>query len=72
MRSRQGGRLTRDSSVGLHRVLELHRGGVLPQARWRLDNRPGIGPDEVRIDVERLNLDAASASGSCRQAHRRG
>ena len=27
---------------------------------WRLDARPEIGADEVRIRVERLNLDAAS------------
>ncbi|MFD0819010.1 zinc-binding alcohol dehydrogenase, partial [Micromonospora zhanjiangensis] len=46
------------SPVGLHRVLEPS--GVLPQAALRLDNRPEIGADEVRIRVERLNLDAAS------------
>ncbi|GGQ60024.1 L-erythro-3,5-diaminohexanoate dehydrogenase [Couchioplanes azureus] len=45
-------------AVGLSRVLEP--AGVLPQAAWRLDARPEIGPDEVRIRVERLNLDAAS------------
>jgi L-erythro-3,5-diaminohexanoate dehydrogenase len=50
---------TRDSSpLGLHRVLEPQ--GVLPQAATRLDPRPEIWPDEVRIDVEPLNLDAAS------------
>ncbi|GIF60037.1 L-erythro-3,5-diaminohexanoate dehydrogenase [Asanoa iriomotensis] len=46
------------SPVGLHRVVEP--AGVLPQAAWRVDNRPEIGPNEVRIRVERLNLDAAS------------
>lgn len=46
------------SPVGLHRVLDP--AGVLPQAAWRLDASPAIGPDEVRIAVERLNLDAAS------------
>ena len=45
-------------SVGLSRVLEP--AGVLPQAAWRLDARPEIAADEVRIRVERLNLDAAS------------
>jgi L-erythro-3,5-diaminohexanoate dehydrogenase len=50
---------TLDSSpLGLHRVLEPQ--GVLPQAAARLDPRPEIWPDEVRIDVETLNLDAAS------------
>jgi L-erythro-3,5-diaminohexanoate dehydrogenase len=33
---------------------------VLPQAAWRLDPSPAIEPDEVRVAVERLNLDAAS------------
>lgn len=46
------------SPVGLHRVIEP--AGVLPQAAAVLDNRPEIGPDEVRVSVERLNLDAAS------------
>jgi L-erythro-3,5-diaminohexanoate dehydrogenase len=34
--------------------------GVLPQAAWKLDATPAIAPDEVRIRVDRLNLDAAS------------
>ncbi|MCI0689718.1 MAG: L-erythro-3,5-diaminohexanoate dehydrogenase [Sporichthyaceae bacterium] len=34
--------------------------GVLPQAALRLDPSPEIAADEVRIKVERLNLDAAS------------
>jgi L-erythro-3,5-diaminohexanoate dehydrogenase len=46
------------SPLGLHRVLEP--AGVLPQAAWRLDPSPAIWPDEVRVRVERLNLDAAS------------
>ena len=46
------------SPVGLHRVLEP--AGTLPQAAQRLDDRPQIAPDEVRVAVQRLNLDAAS------------
>jgi len=46
------------SPVGLHRVLDP--AGVLPQAASRLDASPAIGTDEVRVAVERLNLDAAS------------
>ena len=46
------------SPIGLHRVIEPV--GVLPQAAWRLDARPELWPDEVRVSVERLNLDAAS------------
>jgi L-erythro-3,5-diaminohexanoate dehydrogenase len=38
----------------------LEPAGVLPQAARRLDARPEIAPSEVRISVERLNLDAAS------------
>jgi L-erythro-3,5-diaminohexanoate dehydrogenase len=33
---------------------------VLPQAARRLDDRPEIWPDETRVRVERLGLDAAS------------
>jgi L-erythro-3,5-diaminohexanoate dehydrogenase len=46
------------SPLGLHRVIDPP--GVLPQAAWRLDASPGIAPDEVRVRVDRLNLDAAS------------
>lgn len=49
---------TAASPVGLHRVLEP--AGVLPQAASRLDTRRELWPDEVRVRVERLNLDAAS------------
>jgi L-erythro-3,5-diaminohexanoate dehydrogenase len=45
-------------ALGVHRVLEPP--GVLPQAAWRLDPDPTVGPDEVRVSVQRLNLDAAS------------
>ena len=47
-----------ERALGVHRVLEPP--GVLPQAARILDADPVIGPDEVRIAVERLNLDAAS------------
>jgi L-erythro-3,5-diaminohexanoate dehydrogenase len=46
------------SPVGLHRVLAP--AGVLPQAAERLDTRRELAADEVRVRVERLNLDAAS------------
>jgi L-erythro-3,5-diaminohexanoate dehydrogenase len=46
------------TALGLHRVVEPR--GVLPQAAWRLDPSPSIGPDEVLVRVDRLNLDAAS------------
>lgn len=47
--------------MGLHRVLDPAGDAItLPQAARRLDARPDLWPDEVRIDVETLNLDAAS------------
>jgi L-erythro-3,5-diaminohexanoate dehydrogenase len=46
------------SPLGLHRVIDPP--GVLPQAAWQLDAAPAIARDEVRIRVDRLNLDAAS------------
>lgn len=52
-------RTTPSSPVGLHRVLEP-AGASLPQAARVLDAGPELWPDEVRIDVETLNLDAAS------------
>ncbi len=51
-------RVPRSSPIGLHRVLEPV--GVLPQAATRLDTDPRLLPDEVRVRVRRLNLDAAS------------
>ena len=51
--------LARESDpTGLHRVLDDRV--VLPQAAQRLDTRRELWPDEVRIRVEKLNLDAAS------------
>jgi L-erythro-3,5-diaminohexanoate dehydrogenase len=44
--------------VGTHRVLAP--AGALPQNALRLDTRATLWPDEVRVRVERLNLDAAS------------
>ena len=49
---------TQSDPTGLHRVLDDVP--VLPQAAQRLDTRRELWPDEVRIRVERLNLDAAS------------
>ncbi len=48
--------------TGLHRVLDDVPGGGarLPQAADRLDTRRELWPDEVRVRVQRLNLDAAS------------
>lgn len=53
-----------ESPVGLHRVVEPLDGfgqpTSLPQAARVIDNRAEIWPGEVRIDIETLNLDAAS------------
>src|SRR4051794_37751946 len=54
-------RWRRSSPVGLHRVLEPTGDGItLPQAARRLDAAGELWPDEVRIAVQTLNLDAAS------------
>lgn len=44
--------------VGAGRVVEP--AGVLPQAAWRLDPSPPLAPGETLVEVERINLDAAS------------
>jgi L-erythro-3,5-diaminohexanoate dehydrogenase len=49
---------TTSDPTGLHRVLDDVV--VLPQAAQRLDTRRELWPDEVRVRVETLNLDAAS------------
>ncbi len=50
-----------ESPVGLHRVLEPSGASItLPQTARRLDARAQLWPGEVRIEVETLNLDAAS------------
>lgn len=49
---------TTGDPTGLHRVLDQRV--VLPQAAQRLDVRRELWPDEVRVRVEKLNLDAAS------------
>ncbi len=49
----------RGQPFGAHRVLEP--AGALPQPAWRLDNGFDVGWDnEIVIDVETLNVDAAS------------
>lgn len=50
--------MTGSDPTGLHRVLDP--GVVLPQAAERLDTTSTLHSDEVRVHVERLNLDAAS------------
>lgn len=45
-------------AYGTHRVIEP--GGVLPQAAWKVDNSSEIHDNEILIDVETLNVDAAS------------
>lgn len=45
-------------SLGTHRVLEPK--GVLPQPATKIDNDMEIYDNEIRIDVETLNVDSAS------------
>jgi len=46
------------NKFGVHRVLEPQ--GVLPQPAWRIDNDTEIYDDEILIEVDTLNIDAAS------------
>jgi L-erythro-3,5-diaminohexanoate dehydrogenase len=46
------------SPYGTHRVLEPV--GVLPQPAWKIDNTMAIYDNEILIDVDALNIDAAS------------
>ncbi|MCL6452744.1 MAG: L-erythro-3,5-diaminohexanoate dehydrogenase [Alicyclobacillus sp.] len=43
---------------GFHRVIEPP--GAMPQAAWRIDNRPVLYDNEILMDVEVLNVDSAS------------
>lgn len=43
---------------GTHRVVQPQ--GVLPQPAWRIDNTMDIHDNEILIDVDALNVDAAS------------
>lgn len=49
---------SKDSRYGVHRSLEPQ--GSLPQPAWKLDNTMEIWDSEILIDVETLNIDAAS------------
>ncbi len=46
------------SPYGIHRVLEP--AGTLPQAAWKISNDMEICDNEILIDVDILNIDAAS------------
>ena len=46
------------NKYGAHRVLEPK--GVLPQPAWKIDNTMEIYDNEILVDVDTLNIDAAS------------
>jgi len=46
------------NKYGAHRVIEPK--GVLPQPAWKVDNTMEIYDNEILIDVDTLNIDAAS------------
>ncbi len=50
--------MTTGCPYGTHRVLEPR--GVLPQPAWRIDNETEPLANEIRVDVETLNVDSAS------------
>lgn len=49
---------TSGRKYGTHRVVDP--AGTLPQAAWKVDNSLPLDPTEMLIDVEMLNIDAAS------------
>jgi L-erythro-3,5-diaminohexanoate dehydrogenase len=51
---------------GTHRVLEPK--GALPQAAWRIDNMMQLHDNEILVDVDTLNIDAASFTQIKKQA----
>jgi L-erythro-3,5-diaminohexanoate dehydrogenase len=53
-----GGVNVKGCKYGTHRVLEPK--GTLPQAAWRIDNTMRLYDNEILIDVDTLNIDAAS------------
>src|SRR3954462_692352 len=55
---RRRGRRVSPDPYGLRRV--VRPSGVLPQQEEVVDPRMPLGPDELSIDVEHLNIDAAS------------
>lgn len=52
------GTLKKGCPFGSHRVIEPE--GTLPQAAWKLDNTMEPWDNELLIDVDKLNIDAAS------------
>ena len=52
---------------GTHRVLEPK--GALPQAAWRIDNTMNLHDNEILVDVDTLNIDAASFTQIKEQAN---
>lgn len=55
------------SPYGTHRVIEPP--GVLPQPAWQIDNTMAIRDNEILIDVQALNVDAASFTQIKQAAH---
>jgi len=51
---------------GTHRVIEPK--GVLPQAAWKIDNTMVLYDNEILVDVDMLNIDAASFTQIQQQA----
>ena len=50
--------MKKGNPYGTHRVIEPS--GVLPQPAWKIDNTMEIYDNEILIDVDTLNIDAAS------------
>jgi L-erythro-3,5-diaminohexanoate dehydrogenase len=58
--------LAKGCKYGTHRVIEPE--GSMPQAAWKIDNEMAVRDNEILINVQTLNIDAASFTQIKKQA----
>ncbi|HOO30441.1 MAG: zinc-binding dehydrogenase [Bacillota bacterium] len=58
--------MAKGCKYGTHRVIEPE--GAMPQAAWKIDNEMAVRDNEILINVQTLNIDAASFTQIKKQA----
>lgn len=58
--------MAKGCKYGTHRVIEPE--GSMPQAAWKIDNEMAVRDNEILINVQTLNIDAASFTQIKKQA----
>lgn len=58
--------MAKGCEYGTHRVIEPE--GAMPQAAWKIDNEMAVRDNEILINVQTLNIDAASFTQIKKQA----